>query len=895
VQKRNDRGYEEVKFDKITMRISHLCLGLSSKVSPQLVAQKTITGLHDGISTEELDQISARAAESLKHTHTDYGKLAANIVVSNLHKMTPRSFSESISQLQSCVNTVSPAHFSFIMTHRDSLDGMIISENDYLFDYFGIKTLESNYLGRVDEIVLTADGHPTYLLDGVPVDPSRVVFEDNQPYIREPTPTMVIDGVICDLRGQAIDETMTTQLVPVTIKMRQRVVDRPQYMFMRVAIAVWLPRAGLGDSVEDPTVYKPLLERIKHSYKLMSQLYFTHATPTLFNACMRQQQLNSCFLLGTGDSLDAIMDNVTNASKISKGAGGIGIHMSNIRGGNSKIKSTNGRSSGLPKQLKIYNEAACTWDQGGRRKGAIAIYLEPWHQDILNVLRMKLSNGDEAERARDLFYGLWVPDLFTFCAKNKLPWSLFSEDTAPGLSDVFDGMLVCTRCNYCANSAYAKYFGGVDPTPHEHTFARKKAFTMLYTRYERAGKAVGKVNATEIMDAIYKLQREAGVPYVCHKDVVNRMSNQAGIGTIKSSNLCTEIMEYSDADSYACCTLASINLRKFVVDGTIDHQRLHEIVQMIVRHLDRIIDNNDYPVDKCINNSQWYRPIGIGVQGLANVFTALRIPFVSDAAATIDNEIFETIYHAAVTASCDLATELGAFVGFENSPAASGILAPDLYAECSGITPKYSGRYDFVALRVRARGGMRHSLLIALMPTVSTSQILGNNESFEPFHANIYTKTTLAGKFTIVNTDMVAHLHELGLYNDNIRMRITNNRGSVADITEIPQNVRDIYATVWEIKQMKLMERAAARQAWVDQAQSLNIHLSDNSAPMLRAVYFRGAELRLKTGSYYVRTLPAADAMKTNIVALANAKPVAVPVETEFTCKMEEGCEMCSS
>ncbi len=891
VQKRNNRGYEEVKFDKITMRISHLCTGLSPKVSPQAVAQKTISGLHDGISTEELDQISARAAESLKHVHVDYGKLASNIVVSNLHKMTPGSFSESIAHIKASTDIISPPHYEFIMTHRDNLDGMIIDGNDYLFDYFGFKTLESNYLNRVDETVLTPEGTPTYLLDGVPVSADQVIFENCKPYVRVATPTILLDGVLCDDRGIPVsDANDNTQLCPVMIKTRQRVVDRPQYMFMRVAIAIWLPRNGID--VEDANVYKPLLERIKHSYKLMSQLYFTHATPTLFNACMRQQQLNSCFLLGTGDSQDEIMRTVTNASKISKSAGGIGIHMSNIRGANSVIKTTNGRSSGLPKQLKIYNEAACTWDQGGRRKGAFAIYIEPWHKDILNVLRMKLTHGDESERARDLFYALWIPDLFTFCVNNGLSWSLFSEDTAPGLSDVFDGMLVCSVCNYCANPAYKKYFGDVSCDCLQHEFERVKAFTQLYVRYERAGKAVGKIAASEIMEAVIKLQRESGVPYVCQKDVVNKMSNQAGIGTIKSSNLCTEIMEYSDKDSYASCTLASINLSKFVRDNMINHARLHEIVQLIIRHLDKVIDNNDYPVVECINNARDYRPIGLGVQGLANVFTALRIPFLSDRAAAIDNEIFETIYHAAVTASCDLADEFGSFVGFENSPAARGILAPDLAEECMGRTVKYSGRYNFDLLRKRVTTGMRNSLLIAQMPTVSTSPILGNNESIEPFHANIYVKTTLGGKFTVINTDMVTHLQEIGAYSDNIRMRIMNDRGSVAGITEIPKDVRDIYATVWEMKQTMLMERAAARQVWIDQAQSLNIYLADNSAKNLRGVYNVGTSLKLKTVSYYIRTRPAADPQKTNIAVMAAVQDT---TDDNATCTMEEGCVMCSS
>lgn len=890
VLKRNLQ-YEEVKFDKITTRIAHLCGNL--QVSPMIVAQRAITNMYDGISTEELDHLSAKAAEALKHTHADYGKLAANIVVSNLHKTTPDTFSNAIEQIYAS-GTLSQRHYDFIIANRDALDNMIIDNNDYLFDYFGYKTLESTYLCKRDEPVLS-NGLPIYLHNGDVVDNDNVEIVDDKPYIRVPMTTININGTLYDIRGRKIVSIMPTMLIPLSIKTKSRLIDRPQYIFMRVAIAIWLPRDNASDALT--------ISSIKHSYEQMSHLLFTHATPTLFNACMRQQQLGSCFLLGTADSLDGIMKTVVDCARISKGAGGIGIHMSNIRSANSIIKSSNGRSSGLPRQIKIYNEVACTWDQGGRRKGSFAVYIEPWHADILNVLRMKLSHGDEAERARDIFYGLWVPDLFTYCAKNQLQWSLFSEDTAPGLSDVFDGMLVCDSCSYCHNPAYALYFGS--PTnvckDNKHNFVRVDAFTELYTRYEQQGRAVGSVNATEIMDAICKLQREAGVPYVCHKDAVNRMSNQSGIGTIKSSNLCTEIMEYSDDKSYACCTLSSINLRMFVRDNDIDHVKLHEVVKLMVRHLDRVIDNNDYPVIECKANSYDYRPIGIGVQGLANVFAMLRIPFLSDNAARIDNEIFETIYHAAVSASCDLAEELGSFVGFEKSPAAQGILAPDLYVECmcNGDASKspYTGRYDFDALRARAKRGMRNPLLIALMPTMSTSSILGNNESFEPFHANIFTKTTIAGKFTLTNTTMLTHLQELGIYNDSIMSRIAADRGSVQNIAEIPADVKEIYKTVWELPQSEIMNRAAARYAWVDQAQSLNIHLADNSSPKLRAVYFHGAALKLKTGSYYIRTRPAVDPTKSNV--LANAIAVAQTANNQpnndVVCTNEEGCFVCSS
>lgn len=901
VQKRNGRGFETVRIDKITTRILHLCTGLSPDISATVVAMKTINSIYDGINTEELDLISARMAESLKLEHPDYGKLAANILISNLHKMTPKTFSECISNIKNTIDIISPEHYAFIMQNRDVLDDMIIDNNDYTFDYFGYKTLEANYLNKVDEPELDIDGTPVYLYKGdnvrVRKPDEKIYFNRNgKPFIRKQSKIVGTTGK--DDRGRS---DVATRVCYLDVKTRPRVIDRPQYMFMRVAIAINITNS------EEPSVIRTALTKIKQCYKLLSQQYFTHATPTLFNACTRHQQLNSCFLLGTADSIEDIMHTVTNASLISKSAGGIGIHMSNIRSRNSVIKSTNGRSSGIAQQLKIYNETACTWDQGGRRKGAFAIYIEPWHADIMSFLKLKLNQGDESLRARDLFYALWVPDLFVYCARNQLKWSLFSEDTAPGLSDLYDGMPVCITCGHCPNPAYNRYFGEcAKRCKGVCNYKPVNAFTRLYTQYEDEGLAIDRVSAAEIMHAIIDMQRESGTPYVLFKDNVNRMSNQMGIGTIKSSNLCTEIMEYSDNESYACCTLASISLKKYLGVGnanTYNHELLHSHVKEIVRNLDIIIDVNEYPVKECIQNSQDYRPIGIGVQGLADVFCMMRIPFLSPEAAKLDLEIFETIYHAAVEASIERAQECGAWTGFKNSPSARGVLAPDLWLEnqkhINGILANvnvFSGRYDWDKTRIDAATyGMRNSLLISPMPTVSTSQILGNNESFEPYSANIYTKTTISGKYTVANNHMITHLRELGLWNDSIRMRITNDDGSVQNIPEIPDNIKAIYLTVWEMKQTELMKRAATRAAFVDQSQSLNIYLKSNTNDMFMGVFFYGGEkLGLKTNSYYIRTRPANKAMNNNIAAL-EALTIMAADPSGFTCDPNGECTVCSS
>jgi ribonucleoside-diphosphate reductase alpha chain len=889
VQKRGSRGMEAVSFDKITQRIKCMCYNLDPLVNPIEVAKRTISNIYDGISTEELDRISANIAESFKLTHPDYSILASRILVSNLHKSTHSKFSECMKVIGDNLDIKSERHYKFISDNADALDAMIVHENDYMFDFFGYKTLELSYLTKMQTPALGSNGEP-------------LLVDDKDKLVKNITPKVV--------RNRVVYVDPTGKIVPrVSVRMTNKVIDRPQYVYMRVAIAIYI---NYGKNVTETLNY------IKTCYDELSQMYYTHATPTLFNSCTKNQQLNSCFLLGTNDSIEEIMKTLSDASFISKWSGGIGIHMSNIRSHGQLIKGTNGKSSGIIRPIKMFNDAACAWDQGGKRKGAFAIYLEPWHGDIMSFLELKLQQGDECERARDLFYAIWMPDLFMSRADKNLDWSLFSEDTAPGLSSVYDGMEVCTKCRFCHNTAYSQFIEPVTTDCDDHEFEPVNAFTKLYTRYEEEGRSVGVVSAREVENAIIKLQAEAGVPYICFKDHVNRKTNQKNLGTIKSSNLCAEIMEVSSESSYACCTLASLNLKKFLVedglrpDGSkkyrVDHVKLHSIVRNCVRNLDLIIDANKYPVNECEENSSDYRPIGLGIQGLADLFAIKRIEFLSDEARRDDIEIIETIYHAALTESCERAKMFGSYKGFNGSPASRGILQYKMWMQdmksrntkFADFDPR-SGRYDWEKLEKEiSTDGLRNSLLVALMPTVSTSQILGNNESFEPYAHNIYTKTTLGGKFTVTNTVMIRHLIELGLWNEDIQQRVMADDGSLQNIHEIPQEIRNIYKTVWELKQQPLMERAALRGAFVDQSQSLNIHLSKNKKKFFRSVLKQGHKLGLKTGNYYIRTRASGKALRNDIAVSKHAETKKVEVKKEeddepMVCYGRSDCEACSA
>lgn len=856
VIKRNGQP-EEVKFDEITKRISDLSTGLC--VDPALLAQKIINAIHHNIRTERIDIVGAEIAESLKLEHPDYSTLAARLFVSNLHKSTPARFSECMEKHYQRTNYMSKESLEFILDHADDLDAMVEHDRDYMFEYNGLQLLKKGYLWF---------------------------------YYR-------------DENGQS---------QPCTF-------DRPQYMFMRVAVAL-----GIGYKQRRPDIDRAeLLAFIKHRYDLMSTLVFTHATPTLYNSCAASQQAMSCFLVGTDDSLQGILQPFMDCAAISKDAGGIGIHVHNIRSRDSIIKRTMGKASGLVPQLQILNYICRAYNQGGRRNGAIAVYVEPWHADIMSFLQLKLNQGAESERARDLFYALWVPDLFIKRFKNNEKWSLFSADTAPGLSDVYDGMPVCKHCGYCTNKAYAKYILGrteleIDGLPLEdtgcapgavaHEFVQRDVFTELYTRYEAEGRARERIDAAKVMVAINIMQRESGTPFITFKDHVNRCSNQQNIGTIKSSNLCTEIMEWSSDSSYACCCLASISLKQFVrydSDGQpyYDHAALHDVVKIIAENLDIVIDINAYPLEKCAHNARTYRPIGIGVQGLADTFILMNLPFLSEEATKLDLEIAETIYHAALEKSCEMAQIHGKHVGFDSSPAAAGVLQFDLWKQNQARLGNklgelhFSGRYDWGALKEKIKKyGLRNSLTTAYMPTVSTARILGNNESFEPISSNIFANNTITGRITVVNKYLVKRLIELGLWNSHMKNLIENNNGSVQNIPGIPDDVKEIYKTVWELKQKELIARAALRGAFIDQAQSLNIHVVNNNAEVLRSVIVYGWEYGIKTGSYYIRTRPAVSPMKINNVELLQV-PGSVstnrtsPPTGDEVCPI--GCTSCSS
>jgi ribonucleoside-diphosphate reductase alpha chain len=594
------------------------------------------------------------------------------------------------------------------------------------------------------------------------------------------------------------------------MRIDNKVVERPQHLLMRVAVGIH------GEDI--PAAIE--------TYNLLSEKWFTHATPTLFNAGTPKPQLSSCFLLTMqDDSIDGIYDTLKQCAKISQSAGGIGLSIHNVRAKGSYIKGTGGTSNGIVPMLRNFDMTARYVDQGGgKRKGSFAIYLEPWHADVFDFLALKKNHGKEEMRARDLFYAMWMPDLFMQRVENNEMWSLFCPNEAPGLAEVW----------------------GED-------------FERLYEKYEKEGKFRRQIKAQDLWFEILESQIETGTPYILYKDSANRKSNQKNLGTIKSSNLCTEIIEYTAKDEVAVCNLASIALNKFVTDeGTYDHKRLYEITKVITRNLNKVIDVNYYPVIEARNSNMRHRPIGLGVQGLADTFIMLRMPFDSDEARALNEDIFETIYFASMEASMELAQKDGAYETFKGSPTSKGIFQFDMW----GVTPK-SGRYNWEQLKQDVKKhGVRNSLLVAPMPTASTSQILGNNECFEPYTSNIYTRRTLSGEFIIANKHLMKDLIELGLWNENMRQKLIATNGSVQAIPEVPQNIKDIYKTVWEISQKAIIDMSADRGAYICQSQSLNIHLKDPNFGKLTSMHFYAWKKGLKTGMYYLRTQAAADAIQ---------------------------------
>jgi len=793
VVKRDGRR-ESVKFDKITARIEKLCYGLNTLyVEPLEIAKKVINGIYDGVTTIELDNLAAETAASLTIKHPDYAILAARIAISNLHKVTSKSFSNTMKRLYTYVDPktgqnaplISKEVYGIIKKNAALLDSTIIYDRDYSYDYFGFKTLERSYLMRIDT----------------------------------------------------------------------KFVERPQHMLMRVAI---------GIHMDD-------IEAAVETYHLLSQKWFTHATPTLFNAGTPKPQLSSCFLLQVkDDSIDGIYDTLKQCAKISQSAGGIGLSIHNVRATGSYIKGTNGTSNGIVPMLRNFDMTARYVDQGGgKRKGSFAIYLEPWHADIFQFLELKKNHGKEELRARDLFYAMWIPDLFMKRVEENSEWSLFCPNEAPGLHDCYGD-----------------------------------EFKKLYKKYEKEGKARQTIKAQDLWFEIVESQIETGTPYMLYKDACNKKSNQKNLGTIKSSNLCTEIVEYTAPDEVAVCNIASIALPKFVSDdGEFDHQQLHDITKVVTKNLNKVIDINYYPVEEARNSNMRHRPIGIGVQGLADAFLLMRLSFDSPGARKLNKEIHETIYHGALEASMELATVDGSYKTFKGSPVSKGIFQFDMW----GITPD-SGRWDWDALKREVKkNGVRNSLLLAPMPTASTSQILGNNECFEPYTSNIYTRRTLSGEFIVVNKHLLKDLIELGLWNEGMKNRLMSENGSVQNISEIPDNIKELYRTVWEISQKSIIEMAADRGAYIDQSQSMNIHIQEPNFGKITSMHFHAWKMGLKTGMYYLRTKAAADAIKFTVNKDALKQPQKATQKTLEEQKVEsldavacsldnqDDCEMCGS
>lgn len=749
VIKRNGKK-EAVHFDKITARIHKLIYGLSISEKDVIeIAKKVIQGIYDNVTTTELDNLAAETAAAQTTIHPDFSVLAARIAVSNLHKNTLKSFSKTAQLLYEYTDPITQTH------------APLISEEIY-------KIIRKN----ADEL------------------DSSVIYDRDYNF---------------DYFG------FKTLERSYLIRTNGKVTERPQHLFMRVALGI----------------HKEDIQAAIETYNLMSEKWFIHATPTLFNAGTPKPQMSSCFLLSmTEDSIAGIFDTLKRCALISQSAGGIGVSIHNIRSTGSYIKGTGGISNGIIPMLRVFNDTARYVDQGGgKRKGAIAVYIEPWHSDIFDFIDIRKNHGKEEMRARDLFPALWIPDLFMQRVEADQMWSLFDPNEAQGLYEVYG-----------------------------------EKFNELYTTYENEGKFRKQIKARELWTAILEAQIETGTPYMCYKDAVNEKSNQKNIGTIRSSNLCTEIMEYTNADEVAVCNLASLALPRYVSDKGFDFQKLYEVTKIVTRNLNKIIDGNYYPIPETKTSNDRHRPIGLGVQGLADVFLLLRLPFESEAARKLNKDIFETIYFASMEASMELAKEQGAYSSFAGSPLSEGKFQFDLWQ----VAP--SDRWDWEKLRNEVMThGIRNSLLLAPMPTASTSQILGNNECFEPYTSNIYNRRVLSGEFVVVNKFLLKDLIELGLWNPTMKNKLIAENGSVQNIPEIPTELKELYKTVWEIKQKTIIDMAAERGAFICQSQSLNLFMAEPNFAKLTSMHFHAWKSGLKTGMYYLRTKAAVDAIKFTV------------------------------
>ena len=783
---KRDGKSEPVMFDKITSRVRKMCYGLNSLVDPVKVAMRVIEGLYDGVSTSELDNLAAEIAATMTVQHPDYAKLAARIAVSNLHKNTKKSFTETMTDLIVYENPrtgkkapmIADDVYEIMMANAEKLDSTIIYNRDFGYDYFGFKTLERSYL-------------------------------------------LKINGII---------------------------VERPQHMLMRVSIGI----------------HKEDIDAAIETYELMSKKYFTHATPTLFNAGTPKPQMSSCFLLQMqDDSIEGIYDTLKQTAKISQSAGGIGLSLHNIRATGSYIRGTNGTSNGIVPMLKVFNDTARYVDQGGgKRKGSFAMYLEPWHADIFDFLDLKKNTGKEEMRARDLFYAMWISDLFMKRVQEDADWTLMCPDECPHLFDTYGD-----------------------------------EFEKLYEGYEKVGKGRKTIKARELWEKILESQIETGTPYMLYKDAVNRKTNQKNLGVIRSSNLCTEIMEYTAKDEVAVCNLASIAIPMFISEDQngkkyFNHKKLFDITKKVTRNLDTVIDRNYYPVIEAENSNLRHRPIGLGIQGLADAFIMLRLPFTCDEAKKLNQEIFETLYFAAVTASMEIAKAKEPYSTFKGSPMSEGEFQYNMW---NVSDEDLSGRWDWKKLRKNVmKHGVRNSLLVAPMPTASTSQILGNNEAFEPYTSNIYTRRVLSGEFIIVNKHLLEDLVELNLWNNDMKEEIMRANGSIQDIESIPEDLKELYKTVWEMSMKDIIDMGRQRGYFIDQSQSLNLFMKDPDYAKLTSMHFYGWKSGLKTGMYYLRTKSAVNAIQFTLSKEKETvkKPEPVAIETKVNAVIEEGSEM---
>ena len=786
VIKRNG-SKEDVSFDKVLNRIRIAADKL--EVNPTLIAQRTLLRIYDGVKTSELDELAAQLSISLMTTNPDYGTLASRIAISNHHRNTSDKFSEVVQALANQTlektgektSNVSQELVDLCMKYGCQIDARIDYNRDYLFDYFGFKTLEK------------------------------------------------LQYLIRDIKGKTL--------------------ERPQHLIMRVSLALW-------GSID--------LEKAFETYDLLSQKYFIHATPTNFNAGTKRQQLSSCFLLAMKeDSISGIYDTLKDCAIISKNSGGIGLHIHNIRAKGALIKGTNGTSNGIVPMLRNFNDTARYCDQGGgKRNGSFAIYLEPWHADVEDFLKLKLNTGSEEERCRDLFYALWIPDLFMERVEKNEPWTLFCPSEAPGLADVYG-----------------------------------EEFKALYEKYEAEGRGRKQIDAQKLWFKVLDSQIETGTPYLLYKDAANKKSNQKNLGTIKSSNLCVEIIEYSNETETAVCNLASIALPMYVDAKmkSFNYKKLREVVKVAITNLNRVIDINYYPTPETLNSNMRHRPVGLGVQGLADVFALMRMPWESEKAADLNQRIFEHIYYAAIEASSEIAEKEGTYSSYEDSPISKGQFQYDLW----NVKPltELDGTLDWSALKEKvAKHGVRNSLLVAPMPTASTSQILGFNECIEPFTSNIYTRRTLAGEFVIVNKYLMKDLEKLDLWNEDMKQQIIARNGSIQGIDKIPLSIQNLYKTSWEIKQKTLIDMAAMRGAFICQSQSLNLFMADPNYAKLTSMHFYSWKQGLKTGIYYLRTRAPVMAQKFTVdPELQKAAEKSEQDRLQKKYQSEEGCTMCSA